>query len=48
MIDELYSRFLDEEPVPAIAEVVEDLSEFIFSRLVNFINSQWHKIILEQ
>ena len=30
MTGELYARFLDEEGVPAIAEVVEDLNEFIF------------------
>ena len=30
MTGELYSRLLDEEVISAIAEVVEDLSEFIF------------------
>ncbi|CAF1533787.1 unnamed protein product [Adineta steineri] len=30
MTGELYARFLDEEAIPAITEVVEDLNEFIF------------------
>ena len=30
MTGELYAKFLDEEAIPAIAEVVEDLDEFIF------------------